>query len=131
MKDTIAPIININEPSDTEVFANSPPRYNLTIVEINIDTIWYTINESQLITITTFTGFLNEEAWNSLPNGELTIIFYVNDTAGNLGFDTIIIYKSVTSDNQPFIPGPNLILIMIMMFSSIVYIIWRNKKKLA
>ncbi|MHA2391276.1 MAG: hypothetical protein ACXAEX_04850, partial [Promethearchaeota archaeon] len=92
-KDILAPIITIDYPISDQLFTHEIPRFNLTIIEGNLDVIWYTIDAG--LTNFTFTGTdgsINQGAWNSLPNGTVILRFYANDSLGNLGFSEVSIY---------------------------------------
>ncbi|MFX1470498.1 MAG: hypothetical protein ACFFB8_17780, partial [Promethearchaeota archaeon] len=96
-KDTLAPQITINSPFEYQVFENVAPYFNLTIIEDNLDTRWYTLNGG--LTNTTFNnniGQINkqvwDEIWGSHPDGALiTIRFYANDSLNHLGYQDVII----------------------------------------
>ncbi len=97
--DFTPPIIAIIEPSDGEVFGVSPPPYVVNITEPILDTVWYTMDGGvHNITITVFTGSLDENIWNTLSDGQVTIIFYANDTNGNIGTNSVIIIKDTIEE---------------------------------
>jgi parallel beta-helix repeat protein len=110
-KDTIAPSIEINEPSPDQVFGVTSPIFNLTITEINLNSSWYTINGD--LTKYYFTGdsSINQTAWDSLLEGDVTITFYVEDKAGNVSSESITVKKELPS-TPPAIPGYSLLIIM-------------------
>jgi len=96
-KDISKPLIIINVPSQDQFYGEDAPQYKITIVEGNLDTMWYTLNDGIInITFTALTGTINQTEWNKVENGSLTIIFYVNDTLGNLGFIKLNIYKDIS-----------------------------------
>jgi hypothetical protein len=129
-KDSITPIITINHPEAGDEFTTSVPLYDIEISEVNLDKIWYTINNGQNIIITLYAGILNESIWNTLPNGPVTIKFFANDTAGNIGSDVVIIYKSTPSFNiPPGIPGSDVFLIFFITFLAIISLSWKSLKK--
>jgi parallel beta-helix repeat protein len=104
-KDTLAPDITINLPVHNQEVGEIAPQYYLTIIEDNLATCWYTLDNG----LTNFT-FINsidqidQELWNKIwkshSNDDLiTIRFYANDTSGHLGFrDVTIMVK------KPFRP---------------------------
>jgi len=104
-KDIIAPSITINNPTNGEEFgatSTTAPNYNLSIDEGNLDTIWYSINggnnntASYLNLINGYLmGMIEQTLWDSLNNGTITIIFYANDTMGNVGLASVEINKIV------------------------------------
>ncbi|MFX1601479.1 MAG: hypothetical protein ACFFB6_12865, partial [Promethearchaeota archaeon] len=95
-KDVRKPLIIINLPGQDLFYGEDAPQYNITIVEGNLDTIWYTLDDGITnITFTELTGTINQTEWNKVDNGSVTITFYANDTLGNLGFAEINIFKDV------------------------------------
>ncbi|HEC40104.1 hypothetical protein LCGC14_1201330 [marine sediment metagenome] len=110
IKFTHSPLITIIEPIMNQIFRFTAPEFNITINDLSpINTIWYTINSG--ITNYTFsglTGFINQTSWEEEEDGSITIIFYANDSAGNLGFKEIIIEKDTIAPNITiYYPGPN------------------------
>ena len=64
----------------------STPDYHISIDELNLDKIWYTLDGGITnYTITSLKGTINQTAWESLSEGSVTLRFYVNDTSGNVG----------------------------------------------
>ncbi|MFX1550217.1 MAG: beta strand repeat-containing protein, partial [Promethearchaeota archaeon] len=106
-KDSINPIItSINSPSSGAWFSSSPPSYSLFITEANVDTIWYTLDNGANNYTGASSGIISSTAWTNAPQGPVTIIFYVNDSAGNLDFASVIVNKDsidpiITSIDSP------------------------------
>ncbi len=112
-KDVIAPQISIVSPTSLTEFEENSPTFELSIIEGNLDTIWYSldsgINNYQCGT----SGQINQILWDSLLNGEITIKFYSNDTLGNVDYIEITITKFIPQTQPPpEIPGYNLILVI-------------------
>ncbi|GAH71222.1 unnamed protein product, partial [marine sediment metagenome] len=55
----------------------------------------YSLNSGSKIIFTNLTGMITQEAWESCGNGTVLIAFFANDTAGNLAFQEIIVYKDI------------------------------------
>lgn len=126
-KDTTDPIITINEPDPGDKFTTTIPVYNITITEINLDSFWYSLdNGSTTIPITAYSGSINENAWNALPNGQVTITFYAIDTVGNLGYSSVIVDKD-SPTTPSVILGPYTILILMILFAGIIGLTWKQK----
>ncbi|MBY8986772.1 MAG: hypothetical protein KGD65_16990, partial [Candidatus Lokiarchaeota archaeon] len=93
IKDTQVPIVIVNSPSSNDVYSTSAPTFNLRITDENLDSMWYTLDGG----LNNFTfinnGTINSTAWTTLLDGSVTIIFYANDTAGNIGFAEVNIIK--------------------------------------
>ena len=91
-KDTQAPIITIHSPTDGEVLGATASSFDITIVDSNLDTVWYSLDGGlNNYTISAFTGTFDQSAWDALSQGEVTITIYANDTAGNLAFEEVTI----------------------------------------
>ncbi|TFF83800.1 MAG: hypothetical protein EU552_02525, partial [Promethearchaeota archaeon] len=82
-KDTVAPVIIINDPTNESTFSIAP-EFDIDITDDNLDTVWYTMDGSDFI-ITVFTGTFDITTWNALPDGVINITFYAEDLAGNNG----------------------------------------------
>ncbi|MFX1288345.1 MAG: hypothetical protein ACFFFY_07275, partial [Promethearchaeota archaeon] len=97
-KDSIDPVVSVISPTGGAYFDATAPDY---VVEVSdsgslIDTMWYTIDSG--ITNITFTsnGTINQANWTALSDGAISMIFYANDSAGNLGSDTVVVNKDAT-----------------------------------
>jgi parallel beta-helix repeat protein len=127
-KDTIAPVIVINDPNDESTFSNAP-EFEINIIEINLDTVWYTMDGSDFI-ITVFTGTFDITTWNALPDGVINITFYAEDLARNNGTAQITLIKDTSTPVSPGIPGFDLsIILLLSSLLSLVIIIKRKRVK--
>ena len=94
-KDTYAPQISINSPAPNDLFGNSTINFNVEIIDFNLEKMWYTIAGS-LINITfSSNGTVDAALWNSFGSGDLTLIFYANDTHGRISTNYVIISKDI------------------------------------
>ena len=125
MKDSIIPIISIHSPLDNEIFGSTAPEFNISIIEDNFVSTWYTIeNITGIFPFSNLTGNIDQDAWNGKPEGQINITFYAQDGAGNIGFESVIVIKSI-----PFqIPGYNLFLLLGIL-SVVAIIIHKRLKK--
>jgi hypothetical protein len=97
-KNVAAPILTIDSPNIDDIFEMLPPEFEVTIVELNLDTAWYTVDGGVTnITFSGTTGTIDYSAWNALPNGPVTLTVYANDTFGLVGSDSVIIQKNATA----------------------------------
>ena len=127
-KDTTKPIINIIEPTSGNEYTIIP-LYEIVVTEVNLDSLWYMMDNGILnIPITNYIGIIDENIWSALPYGPVTITFYANDTVGNLGFSSVIVYKN-RPNITPSIPGFYPILISTVLFIGIIRLIWRQKHR--
>ena len=123
-KDTIEPQITINNPIQDQVFYDTAPSFDLTIIEGNLDSIWYTLDDGITYFPCDISGIFNNLYWNAIPPGYYTLKFYANDTLGNLGFSEVIIEKK-----EPVIPGYNPLLVSLIIVVGIMGISLKIKKK--
>ncbi|MHA1986926.1 MAG: beta strand repeat-containing protein, partial [Promethearchaeota archaeon] len=95
--DRLSPSITINSPNDNDVLSGTAPVFDVTIIDGNLDTMWYFIEGSSVNR--TFLGneAFNQNDWDSIVNGTLTTItFYANDTLGNENTLVVGIYVDNT-----------------------------------
>lgn len=106
--DIYAPNITILEPLNFQEYRGELPHYSIVIEEYMLDNLWYTIDGGQNnFTITSYTGDIDQDRWEILPFGRVTLIFYAKDMAGNIGSAEVTIIKK-----SSVIPGYNLIVIL-------------------
>ncbi|MHA2197471.1 MAG: LamG-like jellyroll fold domain-containing protein [Promethearchaeota archaeon] len=96
--DVDGPNIQINAPVEFELFGQTSPAYNVSIVDYSgIDTMWYILSNgtfnTEPTTFTNLTGNINQTRWDELGNGSVTIRFYANDTRGNLNNSGVTVRK--------------------------------------
>jgi len=102
-KDTLAPQITIISPLTDEKFGGTAPSFNLSIVEVSLNTTWYTIDGGLNNTIFIgLNGNILQVLWDEIPDlQEITIIFYANDSQGRIGNASIVIQKDLSTDGNP------------------------------
>jgi hypothetical protein len=97
-KDTDIPIITINSPITADFFGFRPPQYDITVVEPDIDTMWYTLdNGVTLIPFTEFTGTIDQTEWDKLGDGTVVIRFYVRDEGDNEAYSEVSVNKDLVA----------------------------------
>ena len=87
-------VIKINSPNPGDIFETISPDFNVSINFPILDASWYTLDNG--LTNYTFigsSGTINQAVWDACENGNVTIRFFVNNTAGNFGSTEIIIIK--------------------------------------
>lgn len=127
-KDAYLPDITIHSPTSDESFTNRSPGFNISIIEGDLISIWYTIEGSIIqYPITGLTGTIDQDVWNDIPQGEVTISFYAQDRAGNIGTESIVVTKSIPSPSPPVISGYSIFLLVGVI--SIVLAISIKKQK--
>ena len=96
-KDTTQPLITIDSPLENELFGKSPPSFDLSVVELNISSMWYSLDGgSTNISFQELTGTINQNEWDKYENGTVSINFYVKDKADNEGSAQVTIRKEAT-----------------------------------
>ncbi len=96
IKDTIIPNITINSPESDQLFGNSTLNFNLDIIEPNLNTTWYTLNDGYNYEFSGTNGTIDQSYWDLCENGTVSIKFYVNDSAGNVAFEEVVVRKDST-----------------------------------
>lgn len=131
-KDIIAPNIAINSPIQDEIFGNTSPEFNISIIEENLVSTWYTLEGvGGIFSFTGLNGSIDQGEWDSLPQGEISITFYAEDGVGNVGTESVIVVKSIPSTpSQPEIPGYNISIVLLGTFLvTIIMVVKKNKNK--
>ncbi len=96
-KDATKPVLSINSPIINELYSNSTPNFNISIIESNLNKSWYTVNNGLKYFITEFHGIINQSAWDLCNDGYVNITFYANDLSGNEGYISVKIRKNLFS----------------------------------
>lgn len=97
-KDILAPLIMINSPSENQVCGVDAPTFDLTILEHEIDTTWYTLDYGSVnISFSGSTGTIDQTEWAKKGGGTVPIRFYANDSFGNVDFSEVIVVKDLIS----------------------------------
>ena len=98
------PIITVNSPSEGGRFGNTAPTFSLTVTDIYIVSMWYTLDDGQHnYTFTGLFGTIGQSAWDASSDGTITITFYALDIAGNIGTADITIGKNIPEEFDPTI----------------------------
>jgi len=100
--DKISPSIQINSPNQNEIIGRIAPTFNIEITDLksDINTTWYTIDGGNTNFTFLSNNTINQSAWDYFGNVSVTLTFYANDTAGNIGFAEVIVRKDI---NLPII----------------------------
>ncbi|MHA1472697.1 MAG: right-handed parallel beta-helix repeat-containing protein [Promethearchaeota archaeon] len=107
--DDIYPTFFRNSPSAPLIFGASAPVFNLTLFDLNLHMAWYKINQTYIHFFTPVNGInivtLDQTSWDALPEGNLSIGFFINDTAGNLLTAGLAATKDLPPEEPPSTPG--------------------------
>ncbi|MHA1212262.1 MAG: hypothetical protein ACTSSH_07360, partial [Candidatus Heimdallarchaeota archaeon] len=93
-KNLDSPIITIMNPPDNFLFGIEAPNITLYKSGLELNTSWYTLDYG--VTNFTFSGndtIIDQTAWSNYGFADVTISFYINDSLGKIGSDTIILRK--------------------------------------
>jgi len=96
-KDVIAPFLSILTPLNGEIFNGTAPDFSLSVNDNNLDDIWYSLDNGVTNNSCSVTGTLDQLTWSGLPDGPVSIIFYANDSLGNIRSAQISIRKDTDS----------------------------------
>lgn len=123
LKDTQAPIIVINSPEDDEVFRENAPSFDLTVTDLSLEEISYSLDGGVTIFTADATGTIDQEAWAALPIGDVTITFYAIDEAGHLASAEVTVEKKAPTEE--FFIGLDFFItsILILMFSGVAVVV--------
>ncbi len=105
--DSTMPTLNILSPIDDVFFADSPPNYQISYTEDNLDSTWYYLGPGTNIVMFIGTeGTINQTEWDKLGSGLVSIRFYINDTGGLESYDEVFIQKDVTPPTSSIVYTP-------------------------
>lgn len=111
--DDDAPEITIISPSNNSVYGNSSPSFLIRVKEKFIDEMWYTLDNGIHNYTIKNNGTIDQTAWSALVEGAINLVFYAKDILGNTAFKEITIHKRISTQ------GPNLIIILSIIFGTI------------
>jgi len=95
-KDVNIPLITINTPITNGIFGFQPPQYDISVVEPNIDAMWYTLDSGATnFTFSSLTGTIDQTEWEKFGNGAVIIRFSIRDKAGNEAFTEVQVNKDL------------------------------------
>lgn len=124
--DIISPEITILTPINEESYDSQAPEFSVKIKDPHLDKMWYTINEGATCIFFTTNGTIDQTLWDGVPEGNVTIRFFANDTIGNVNYQEVTIIKTTPQSNPPEIHGYN-IFFLVGFLSVMVAIIIRKR----
>ncbi len=123
------PIITINSPHEGGRFDNIAPSFIITVTDIYIVSMWYTLDDGQHnYTFTGFAGTIAQSAWDAMSDGTITITFYAIDIAGNIGTTEITISKNLPEEFDPTLVIVIVSLVGGVAVAAVVYIFIKKRK---
>ena len=93
-------IITIISPGINDFFGINPPTFEISIIGINLDSTWYSLDGIINFTFTGLTGIIDIVEWGKYGNEDVYIKFYVNNTYGILNYDEVVVHKDIIAPNS-------------------------------
>jgi len=85
--------VQINNPLASDAFSTGAPSYDISTDGIFLDDTWYTLNDGTEYYVASTTGAINQAAWDALPEGTVSLKFYVKDEIGQEKYQEVTILK--------------------------------------
>ncbi|MFX1572837.1 MAG: right-handed parallel beta-helix repeat-containing protein [Promethearchaeota archaeon] len=123
-----APKFVVNEPVENQEFGKDAPYLNITIQEGIAYDMWYSLDNGSTTYHFNLYGSINQDAWNEMPEGTITIQIYVVDFQGYITVKEINVSKKIEEQKQN-IPSDCVILSIIIGLMVISIAFWIDRKK--
>ncbi len=85
--------VHINTPHTDDLFNATAPSFSITTGGIIIDETYYTLNDGTHHPVSSTSGTINQGSWDALPDGTVSLKFYVEDIAGSSKYHAVNIDK--------------------------------------
>ena len=126
-----APRITILSPEEGDRFKSTAPTFELEIVDVYVYEMWYTLDGGLNNYTFTENGTIDQSAWDALPDGTITIIFYARDIGENEAFVEVSVIKDISAGGLD--PGVITTIIVVSVVGGIaligaVYIFLKKRK---
>ncbi len=135
--DTEIPELLIHSPNQDDIFGMVSPKFNISIIDENQVSSWYTLDDGVTnISFTVTEGYIDQDAWSAASNGAINITFYVKDIGDHLIYKEITVIKRVTNGGGTDEEFPLSASILITALSSgaivsSVFILWERRKRMS
>jgi parallel beta-helix repeat protein len=96
-----APTITIHSPSAGSKFGSTAPSFNVEVIDDYLFEMWYSIDGGLNNYTIVENGTIDQSAWDSLPDGSVTITFYAIDMASNEASEEVTVIKGVSVGLEP------------------------------
>lgn len=94
-KDITLPILTLLNPKENEIYGVDPPYFNITVIDKNILTYWYTLDGGLTNLTFNINGSIDHTEWEDKANGTIGMYFYAKDSAGNIGDANVNIKRDI------------------------------------
>jgi len=93
-KDTMIPLLSILEPQPQEKFGKNPPHFKIRVIESNILTMYYVINDEYRDDFYSNTS-ISYSYWRRQDEGTVLLDFYVVDMGGKQNHRSVYVIKDL------------------------------------
>jgi parallel beta-helix repeat protein len=121
------PVITLTSPITNYEFEDSVPSFNLEIFTYNLDVMWYTMDNGVNNVPFTTNGTINQNLWNALSDGTITIKFYAMDL---LGHTSVVSVKVIKSTEQTDVAIPFGGFFMVISAFGVALIVFKVRRKI-
>ena len=120
------PRISIISPIDNQAVGVVAPSFTIEI-EVGVpDSMWYTLGSSPTKYFFASNSSINQAGWDAISTDIINIMFSVNDSAGLIASDEIVVRIDRTS---PTVSGFNVLIVSLTVIVSLVGVSWNIGKK--
>lgn len=98
--------VGISDPHTSDIFNANAPDFVITTAGMFLDDTWYTLNDGAEYYILSTSGTLNQGAWDGLPDGDVSLKFYIEDSIGQEKYTSVTIVKD-SQEPDITITSPN------------------------
>jgi parallel beta-helix repeat protein len=122
------PRFSIISPIDNQTLGSNAPSFVIEIEAGVPDSMWYTLGTSPAKHFFTTNSSISQAAWEAISSDTITITFFVNDSAGLIASDEVIVRMDRTSPS-PTVSGFHVLIVSMTVIASLVGVAWNFKKK--
>ncbi|GAG12304.1 unnamed protein product, partial [marine sediment metagenome] len=84
-------------PEQDEFFGIDSPQFDISVLDIDLNTTWYSLDEGMHNYIFTgLSGNINQAEWDKFGEVKVNITFYANNSAGYIGYTNVSVNKDLT-----------------------------------
>ncbi|MBA7519507.1 hypothetical protein ES705_11586 [subsurface metagenome] len=92
IRDTIDPILIINQPKDNDLFGVEAPNFNIRAQDLHLDSLMYSLDGGLVYKRIFNNASFDQNEWDKLSNGTTLILFYANDSASNEVYQSVSVF---------------------------------------
>jgi len=119
--------LEILSPEINQVFGENAPVFQISLSGKNLDEVWYVINSGDNYYVEENISIIDQDLWDSLDDGYITIEFFAKNSTGFTISQKIIVLKDTDSaeDSESLadsLDGANLLLTMYIMIGLLAFL---------